>query len=290
MTVPALSLVAVIAILLAGTSFWIIYKYDRNRFYDHLARTMTQTAIGVASVAMAVWLFTQQSQLQNGRQFSQQANVTAAVLRSVIVAVTLDTKGLLDLNNMAYFLDCDKISQCDTDPRSRRTFDYQLRVLRNFLGRTEDQRPIFELADGYSEQVRDAMKTSYVLGPRVIENLLTTAQSYSNSIRRTRNLLNKQFLDVQVLLSHLEIPPREASDAFLKIAAIQAENVSDAAQFVCALDTIERLLTSTKSLEGADQLADVPLGNNDFSMCDINGGEAFGPYLRWNKSFRKAQN
>jgi hypothetical protein len=250
---------------------------------------MTQTAIGAASVGMALWLFVQQAQLQNARQFSQQANVTAAVLRSIIVAVTRDIKDIPPLNRRAYLLDCDTISQCNFDA-SDSIYSAQLHAFRNFIQTREDQRPVFELVNEYSDQVREAMKTSYVLGPRVMDYLLSTAQSYSNSIRRTRRSIVEHGPQVKSLLSGAEISPRDVSNAFLKMAAIQAENILEAAHFVCALDTIERLLTSTKSREGADLLVDVPSGDNDFYMCNINGGEAFDPYLEWDKRFRKVQN
>jgi len=275
-----------LAVSLAAASVWVIWKFDPARKWDHVARTMTQFGIGIVSVLIAVVIFLQQAHQQDARLFAQQANLSAAFIRSIIVALGLDVKELLSLDMQTMELKCRTAQECDADGATRRAYARQRGMLRHAMQRTEATRPLWLEDRRYTEQVRELVRTSYVLGPRIVGNLLDSANAYHRALDNTQFELNKLTLELSVVVGQENPSPSVLSAQYAKLAAIQTENVTRAAFFVCSLHTIERLLSDPDFRTRAEPLADTPTGENDFYMCSVPNYEAFDDYLQFGRKLR----
>ncbi|WP_425989917.1 hypothetical protein [Afipia sp. DC4300-2b1] len=79
------TIVVCLALLLLGVSGYVIWRFDPTRLYDHLARTMVQMAIAVATVFVAFTIFDKQLHQRNTEEQQREHLIVSSYLRSKIL-------------------------------------------------------------------------------------------------------------------------------------------------------------------------------------------------------------
>ncbi|MBR1208756.1 MULTISPECIES: hypothetical protein [unclassified Bradyrhizobium] len=112
-----IAIITLTILLLLGTSVAVIAFKDPNKLWDHLARSLVQMGIAIASVFVAIELFQTQLQERDTQALQQQKLVVISFLQSKLLEVELAYRSKYDqflLN--ADFIRCDKaLKGCDFD-------------------------------------------------------------------------------------------------------------------------------------------------------------------------------
>jgi len=225
-----LALVAAAVATLVGASLWVMWRHDRGRLWDHLARSLVQIALAVGSVGVAFVLFEQQMALMDQRAVRQQALSASVTLRAVARRLTEEFEAQPQLYSAAYRFDCDQPT-CSLTPAETRFLDFYRESL---------DRPAFPVAAAtYTAELRQLTHANYALGERAMELLLRQIQAFefgTEAVRREVDALRRD----QVRAGPAS--PAGLAKSFLKLARLQKDSADVAHAFACRLLQSKALL------------------------------------------------
>lgn len=224
--VALLAVAAVVAALVA-TSLWLVWRHDRSRLWDHVARSLVQVALAVGSVGVAFLLFDRQMQQIDRRNLRQQALFASVTVRGTVYRLVEDFETQPQLYSVAHRFDCDDPASCPPTAVESRFLEFY----RESLGKPFFPKP----AATYTADLRQLTQSNYALGERTMERLLRQVQAFEfgrEAVGRDVEMLRREYakLDKGPATS-----PALLSQLFLRLARLQRDESEVALAFVCRL-------------------------------------------------------
>jgi type II secretory pathway pseudopilin PulG len=253
--------------LFLALSVTIVLLFDRPRIWDHLARSLVQIAIAIATVVVAISLFQKQLAERDEQNVVQQNQLVSAYLRSAILQQLANYKKKSPVMLEERLSKCDvAIAPCEQNPE-RQYFSMQSR-LENF-----DSFPslhYFSIVIDRNEIWR-LMRSS----PLVVEEILTRLSSYVDSyeagattIRLDMGVIQRKYRDSKAKYDGY-LPANLMEDYLEEIAITQAKDVNVSILFVCRMSNLMVQLKEQRPLnspgDSTDQSLSCPPYTDDFN-------------------------
>jgi hypothetical protein len=274
MLVVATAILAALACL--GGSIVVIRAYDRQKLWDHLARSLVQIGIATLTVLVAFLLFKAQLTEQDNRLRLQQARSAAATLRSIIVTVGEVPKDATLLFTSVSSLDCAVQARCDAhDKDLNSTQKEELAFIYNnpqslLLGHIKVRDEILQLIKG-----------NYVFADRLVDLSLYASEQYERGFRDVSTKVDElrdKLRSAQNNAPNGELSTQDMAILFEKFAREQARSAQIAVTLICRLNRINEILLALKEPEAPNPTRYPPI---EIGVTCPPYDESFGGVLGW---------
>jgi hypothetical protein len=227
------SQIGIVVVVIFVISFLLIGFLDRPRLWDHFARTLVQSAIAVATVTGALYIFEKQLAERDGQTLQQQKWVASSFLRTNILQLVARSKQAALMGARS--------SECDPDKPCKLNPEQVVSVMRQDLDGITEQ-SLTDLHFALPIDRREYWQMIRSAGPLIpdafFDKLMEGVDDYAVGIELEHNLL-KQAIDAYNGSKDKQasglLPPRLLEYHYLKVEKLQLTEAEIVNTFVCYL-------------------------------------------------------
>jgi hypothetical protein len=247
----------IIVILFFGLSFYLIWRFDPGRIWDHFARSLVQGALAISTVLVAIVIFQQQLEQHDAQNLQQQQLAVAAQMRSSI----------LQLANRAKLVDAyDPPFWCDVSTRVCRSYaifgehEIAARVREHLDGLVDDNSRLvrfhFALPVDQGEYWQ-LVRANPLVSEKFFEGYLENLDNYSSDVKADHESMLEILNEYKKEKTNhdADLVPRETLLSYAaELARLQVSEGHSVTAFVCyLLDRTKELQSKPHKALGFDK-------------------------------------
>lgn len=246
--------VIVVVVLLLVASIGTIRIWDSPRTADHVARTLVQTAIAIATVTGAIILFEKQLGERDAQALQQQKWVASSFLRSNILQLVARSRQAALMSG--------RMAKCEPDQPCKMTPEEIVLTLREDLDNLNDESQkdlYFALPIDRKEYWQMVRNAGPLIPDDFFDNLMESVEDYGTGIETAHALVKQAVTDYNREKENFldnRLPPARLEFHYNRVSRLQWIEADIVTHFVCYLS------------DRANELRDKPFKTKNFGTLD----------------------